>query len=321
MTTVSITNTFTPSTTISSSQMNQNFTDVVNGFASSLGVDGAESMTGAIKHADGSAATPSMSFASDTNTGFFWKSADKTGISAGGSEVGSFGATQFTWLQNIELGHASDTTLARVSAGVASIEGSNILLASGIGSITQAYDAELAAIAGLTSAADKLPYFTGSGTAAVTAFTSFARTLADDADAATAQGTLGLTIATQAEMETATATNRTVSPGRQHFHPGHAKAGGNVNMNGTASLRADYGFGAVTDDGTGGATVDFDTAFSSANYWGASTCETNSSTQNKVIGWVSSGYLVGSISFRCVNTSNNNADSDNVGLSFWGDYA
>lgn len=115
-------------------------------------------------------------------------------------------------LENGQLGIETDTRLAKFGDGatawnslpycwaLASHTHAWSDITSGVPTTLSGYgitdaqplDSELSAIAGLTSAADRVPYFTGAGTAALATFTSAGRNLVDDASVSDQRATLGL---------------------------------------------------------------------------------------------------------------------------------
>ena len=115
--------------------------------------------------------TGALYFNTSSNQLFVWSGSAWT--------QAAFTASGFLSASN-NLSDVDSASTARTNLGLA------------IGSNVQAHDADLDALAGLTSAADKGIQFTGSGTAGTYDLTSAGKALLDDADAAAQRTTLGL---------------------------------------------------------------------------------------------------------------------------------
>lgn len=213
------------------------------------------------------------------------------------------------------------TTLGRTLAGLANAAAGRTALGVVIGTDVEAHDATLTALAGVTTAANKLIYATGSDAFATTDISAFGRSLIDDADATAGLATLGVSIASQADMESASSLTALVTAGRINHAPGVMKAGINFNGTGTIAARVSLNVASLTDNGTGDYTITLTTGFSSANYIGVATCGLGSAGAG-------GAFVIGptvvdptSTAWRLLtaNTSIVTADSPWINVAFFGD--
>ena len=149
---------------------------------------------------NGTSGSQSITVKTSAGTGVTIKNGEKRFVYCDGTNV----VEAITSIGALTL----DSPLAVAQGGTGATSASAALTALG----GQTQSDVLDDLAGLTQAADKLPYFDSSTTAALASFTTFARTILDDADASAVRTTLGLgTLSTKSTIASTDITNGTIA--------------------------------------------------------------------------------------------------------------
>ncbi len=242
------------------------------GLSNTICRDGQSTTTARIPFAAGTSSfggsTSSVSYAqtNDLNTGMYFPATDQWGLVAGGTATLTSTATVVT--VPVALNVTGDITVNTDKFTVTASSGNT--LAAGTLTVTGAatLSSTLAVTGDVSVNTNKFTVAASSGntvvagTLAITGATTAAGITASGAiSGATAAGNM---VASKAEMETGTATDKLVTPGRTQNHPGVAKAWGQVASNG--GLSSGLNVSSITVNGTGDYTANLTTSFSSANF-------------------------------------------------------
>ena len=131
----------------------------------------------------------------------------------------------------------------------------------------------------------------------------------------------GSSIATQAEMETATNLTNTVTPGRAQYHPGVAKAWAQFSVaTGVVTVNGSHNVTSIVRNGTGDYTLTFTTAFSSVIYCALITLAVTPASAK--VAYQDAGHAPTTTAFRFLSGDSASATAIDVAscyLAFFGD--
>jgi hypothetical protein len=255
--------TVTSGTTISSSVRNAIDADICTEITGSLPRDGQAGMTAQLKLFSGTASAPGLGFSSDTDTGLYRIGGDNIGVSIGGVKLLDMSSAALALTGTLAVsGAVTLTTVLGVASG-------------GTGGATAA--AGFDALAPTTTRGDIITRGASSNGRVALGTTGYV-VQSNGTDTVFGQLVAGAfanntvpyaalanaATAAQSDMETGSSTALIVTPGRQHFHPGHPKASAKFNSSGVVARS--FNVASVTDNGTGSWSPQIATDFSDADY-------------------------------------------------------
>lgn len=116
---------FVPGTTISSSDVNSDFSDIATGLTNSIATDGQTPITGQLKFPSGTALAPSHTFESALDTGMYFPTTGMLGFSAAGTAAVIFDNTRIGTGQDGAILQYGNGAIVRNVGEVTSYAGTN----------------------------------------------------------------------------------------------------------------------------------------------------------------------------------------------------